>query len=140
MHGASKGMSVLNWLKHIMVRGKDPKSQDSMQSRAGEARQGRGAPEGLFEGIETVQMAQHSHTPISNSRSEKDNEVLSTILACTPPPSHALFIAERACTPCFEPSLDAVEVEDMPARSPRNAQARVVRVTCTEWHGKGREA
>jgi hypothetical protein len=39
-----------------------------------------------------------------------------------------LFVAERARAPGLEPALDAVEVEDVAAHAPRDAEAGVVRI------------
>lgn len=40
-----------------------------------------------------------------------------------------LLVAEGAGAACLEPALDAVQVEHVATHTPRDAQARVVRVT-----------
>lgn len=52
-------------------------------------------------------------------------------------PHHSLFVAERAGAPRLKPPLDAVQVEDVAAGAPGDAQPRMVRVACRVVPGSG---
>ena len=46
-----------------------------------------------------------------------------------------LLVAQWAGAASLEPPLNAVQVKDVTAHSPGNAEAGVVRVTCAGWSG-----